>query len=226
MKRLYARTGVARRRSAASRSAARCRAVSETVYQFSLVLTYAIAILGLNLLMGFNGQISVAHGVFFAVGGYTTAIFMTRYGVNYLATPPLAAATAALLGFVVGVPALRWQGLPLAFITFGLAVLVPPIALKLEPITKGATGISMPKPEPPAVSRQPGHVPLPGLPRRRRDLRADRVAAHARRHRTLAARRARQRADRGVARHEPDGGAARGVHHQRGSRASAGCSRS
>ena len=47
------------------------------VYQFSLTLTYAIAILGLNLLMGFNGQISVAHGVFFAVGGYTTAIFMS-----------------------------------------------------------------------------------------------------------------------------------------------------
>src|SRR5262245_60979211 len=120
------------------------------VYQFSLTLTYAIAILGLNLLMGFNGQISVAHGVFFAIGGYTTAIFMTRYGMNYLATLPLAAAIAALFGFVVGVPALRWQGLPLAFITFGLAVLAPPIALKLEPITKGATGISMPKPEPPA----------------------------------------------------------------------------
>src|SRR5215510_6702487 len=96
------------------------------VYQFSLMLTYAIAILGLNLLMGFNGQISVAHGVFFAIGGYTTAIFMTRYGVHYLATLPLAVVTAALLGLLVGVPALRWQGLPLAFITFGLAVLVPP----------------------------------------------------------------------------------------------------
>ena len=62
------------------------------VYQFSLVLTYAIAILGLNLLMGFNGQISVAHGVFFAIGAYTTAIFMTRYGVHYLATLPIAVA--------------------------------------------------------------------------------------------------------------------------------------
>ncbi len=120
------------------------------VFQFSLVLTYAIAILGLNLLMGFNGQISVAHGVFFAIGGYTSAIFMTRYGMNYLATLPIAVATSSLLGLLVGVPALRWQGLPLAFITFGLAVLVPPVALKLEPITKGATGISMPKPEPPA----------------------------------------------------------------------------
>jgi branched-chain amino acid transport system permease protein len=120
------------------------------VYQFAVALTYAIAILGLNLLMGFNGQISVAQGVFFAVGAYTTAIFMTRYGVNYLATLPIAVATSSLLGLLVGIPALRWQGLPLAFITFGLAVLVPPLALKLEPITKGATGISMPKPTPPA----------------------------------------------------------------------------
>jgi branched-chain amino acid transport system permease protein len=125
------------------------------VYQFSVALTYAIAILGLNLLMGFNGQISVAQGVFFAVGAYTTAIFMTRYGMNYLATLPIAVATSALLGLLVGVPALRWQGLPLAFITFGLAVLVPPLAFKLEPITKGATGISMPKP--PAPTWFPGN---------------------------------------------------------------------
>jgi len=120
------------------------------VYQFSVALTYAIAILGLNLLMGFNGQISVAQGVFFAVGGYTTAIFATRYGLNLFATLPIAVVTSSLLGLVVGVPALRWQGLPLAFITFGLAVLTPPLALKLEAITRGASGISMAKPLPPA----------------------------------------------------------------------------
>ena len=120
------------------------------VYQFSVALTYAIAILGLNLLMGFNGQISVAQGVFFAVGGYTTAVFATRYGLNAFATLPIAVVTSSLLGLVIGVPALRWQGLPLAFITFGLAVLTPPLALKLEAITRGATGISMTKPVPPA----------------------------------------------------------------------------
>lgn len=119
------------------------------VYQLSVMLTYAIAILGLNLLMGFNGQISVAHGVFFAIGAYTTAIFMTRWGFNYLSTLPIAVVAAALLGLVIGVPALRWQGLPLAFITFGLAVLVPPLALKLEPITKGASGITLTKPAAP-----------------------------------------------------------------------------
>jgi branched-chain amino acid transport system permease protein len=120
------------------------------VYQFSVALTYAIALIGLNLLMGFNGQISVAQGVFFAVGAYTTAIFMTRYGMNYLVTLPIAVVTSSLLGLIVGIPALRWQGLPLAFITFGLAVLVPPLALKLESITRGATGISLIKPVAPA----------------------------------------------------------------------------
>ncbi len=120
------------------------------VYQLSVALTYAIAVLGLNLLMGFNGQISVAQGVFFAVGGYTTAVFATRYGINVFATLPIAVITSSLLGLVIGVPALRWQGLPLAFITFGLSVLTPPLALKLEAITRGATGISMAKPLPPA----------------------------------------------------------------------------
>jgi branched-chain amino acid transport system permease protein len=119
------------------------------VYQVSVALTYAMAILGLNILMGFNGQISVAHGVFFAVGGYTSAILMSRWGINYLATLPAAVVITALLGLAVGIPALRWQGLPLAFITFGLAVLGPPIALKLEPITKGASGISLEKPAAP-----------------------------------------------------------------------------
>jgi branched-chain amino acid transport system permease protein len=65
-------------------------------------------------------------------------------------TLPIAVLTASILGLLVGIPALRWQGLPLAFITFGLAVLGPPLALKLEPITKGATGISMIKPAVPS----------------------------------------------------------------------------
>jgi branched-chain amino acid transport system permease protein len=119
------------------------------VYQLSVALTYAIAILGLNILMGFNGQISVAQGVFFALGAYATAIFATRYGMGFLAALPLAVGFAALIGFLVGIPALRMQGLPLAFMTLGLAVLVPPLALKLEDITNGASGISMVKPEPP-----------------------------------------------------------------------------
>jgi branched-chain amino acid transport system permease protein len=119
---------------------------SFVVYEVSVALTYAVAILGLNILMGFNGQISVAHGVFFALGAYTTAIMTTRYGINPFLTILLSVTIAATFGLFVGIPALRWQGLPLAFITFGLAVITPPMALRLEPITKGAMGISFQKP--------------------------------------------------------------------------------
>ena len=119
---------------------------SFVVYEISVALTYGIAILGLNILMGFNGQISVAHGVFFALGAYTTAIMTTRYGINPFLVIPLAVIVAGTFGLLVGIPALRWQGLPLAFITFGLAVITPPMALRLEPITKGAMGISFNKP--------------------------------------------------------------------------------
>jgi len=120
------------------------------VFQLSIALSYAIAIIGLNLLMGFNGQISMAHGVFFAIGGYGSAILTTRYGILSLATIPIATLAAALLGFMVGIPALRLQGLQLAFLTLGLAVLLPPMLLKLDWLTKGATGISFSKPRAPS----------------------------------------------------------------------------
>jgi branched-chain amino acid transport system permease protein len=119
------------------------------VYQISLALTYAIAILGLNLLLGCNGQISMAQGVFFAVGGYTSAILVTRTSIHALATLPIDAVITGVLGFLVGIPALRLQGLQLAITTLGLAAIVPPLALKLDWITNGASGISFDKPDPP-----------------------------------------------------------------------------
>ncbi len=119
------------------------------IFQLSIVLTYAIAIIGLNILMGFNGQISMAHGVFFAIGGYTSAILVTHTGMPPLITLPFAVAAAAALGFLVGIPALRLQGLQLAFLTLGLAVLLPPMLLKFDGLTKGANGIGFAKPKPP-----------------------------------------------------------------------------
>ena len=61
-------------------------------FQFTLVLVYAIALLGLNILTGYNGQISLGHGAFYAIGAYAAAILMDRYGVPYWATLPAAAA--------------------------------------------------------------------------------------------------------------------------------------
>jgi len=119
------------------------------VFQASLGLTYAIAILGLNLLMGFNGQISLAQGVFFALGGYIVAILMTDYGVPIYLAIAVAVAATTLLGALIGVPALRLQGLQLAIITLVLAALVPSLIMRFDSITKGTSGIAIAKPEPP-----------------------------------------------------------------------------
>src|SRR3954469_6350870 len=119
------------------------------VFQASLGLTYAIAILGLNLLMGFNGQISLAQGVFFALGGYIVAILMTDYGVPIYLAIAIAVAATTLLGALIGIPALRLQGLQLAIITLVLAALVPSLIMRFDSITKGTSGIAIAKPEPP-----------------------------------------------------------------------------
>jgi branched-chain amino acid transport system permease protein len=120
------------------------------VFQASVGLTYAIAILGLNLLMGFNGQISLAQGVFFALGGYIVAILMTDYAVPIYLAIPIAVAGTTVLGALIGIPALRLQGLQLAIITLVLAALVPSLIIRFDAITKGTSGIAIAKPEAPA----------------------------------------------------------------------------
>jgi branched-chain amino acid transport system permease protein len=80
------------------------------VFQFNLVLVYAVAILGLNILTGFNGQFSLGHGAFYAFGAYTAAILMSLYHVPYWATLPVAFVFCFVFGFLVGFPALRLAG--------------------------------------------------------------------------------------------------------------------
>ena len=91
-------------------------------FQLTLVLVYAIALLGLNILTGYNGQISLGHGAFYALGAYCTAILMDRFGVPYWATIPAAGAVCLVAGFLFGLPALRLEGLYLALATFALAI--------------------------------------------------------------------------------------------------------
>jgi branched-chain amino acid transport system permease protein len=127
-------------------------AVSEyRTFQFTLVLIYAIALLGLNILTGFNGQISLGHGAFYAIGAYCAAILMDKYGVPYWATIPVAGAVCLVAGFLFGLPALRLEGLYLALATFALGVSLPQL-LKyhhLEKWTGGVQGITIVKPDPP-----------------------------------------------------------------------------
>lgn len=121
------------------------------VFQFTLVLVYAIALLGLNLLTGYNGQISLGHGAFYAIGAYCAAILMDKFGVPYWATLPVAGAVCLVVGFLFGLPALRLEGLYLALATFALGVSMPQL-LKyhhLEKWTGGVQGIVIVKPDPP-----------------------------------------------------------------------------
>ena len=120
-------------------------------FQFTLALVYAIALLGLNLLTGYNGQISLGHGAFYAIGAYCAAILMDQYGLPYWATLPIAAVVCLVAGFLFGLPALRLEGLYLALATFALGVSLPAL-LKyhhLEKWTGGVQGIVINKPEAP-----------------------------------------------------------------------------
>jgi branched-chain amino acid transport system permease protein len=96
----------------------------------SRAIYFAVAAMGLNLLTGFNGQVSIGHGAFFGIGAFTTAILMKDHGLSFEATIPLAAGLSAIVGALVGIPALRVRGLYLALVTLGLAVLFPRIANK------------------------------------------------------------------------------------------------
>jgi branched-chain amino acid transport system permease protein len=116
------------------------------------MLIYAIAVLGLNLLIGFNGQISLGHSAFFALGAYTAAILMNFAGWPYWATLPVAAAICFLAGLAFGFPALKLEGHYLALATFTLAIAMPQL-LKYKAIagwTGGVGGVLLEKPDPPA----------------------------------------------------------------------------
>lgn len=114
-------------------------------FQFTLVLIYAIAVLGLNILTGFNGQFSLGHSAFFAIGAYTSAILIERYGMSSYLTIPVAGGIGFVAGFLFGFPALRLSGLYLALATFALSVATPQL-LKynhFEDFTGGVQGINL-----------------------------------------------------------------------------------
>jgi branched-chain amino acid transport system permease protein len=121
------------------------------IFQLTLAMIYAVALLGLNMLTGYNGQISLGHGAFYAIGAYTAAILMDRFDVPYWATLPMAGLVCLVVGFLFGLPALRLEGLYLALATFALAVATPQL-LKyklIEHWTGGVQGIVIIKPDAP-----------------------------------------------------------------------------
>lgn len=119
------------------------------LFQFTQVCIYAIALMGLNLLTGYNGQFSLGHGAFYAVGAYISAIMMDRWSINYGWTIPVAGVLCLIVGFIFGRPALRLEGLYLALATFSLALAVPQILKYFEHWTGGSQGIVLTKPKAP-----------------------------------------------------------------------------
>jgi branched-chain amino acid transport system permease protein len=112
-----------------------------TAFQFGGMGIFFIAILGLNILTGYTGQISIGHGAFMSIGGYTTAILAAEHGIADYWTIPLAGLLTGLVGLAFGFPSLRLTGLYLALATFGVAVALPSIEKRWTSLTKGTTGI-------------------------------------------------------------------------------------
>jgi branched-chain amino acid transport system permease protein len=110
---------------------------------------YVIAIIGLNLLTGYSGQISLGNGAFMAVGGYTTALLVKNVGLPSAATIPLAGLLAAVVGCLIGIPALRLRGIYLALATFALALAVPPVLNNYDKFTGGHRGVNLSPAAPP-----------------------------------------------------------------------------
>lgn len=117
----------------------------------TMTIVTAIGVLGLNMLVGYNGQVSLGHGAIYALGAYTAAILMDRCGVVWWATVPVAAVVCFAFGFLFGWPALRLKGHYLALATFALALSTPQLLKDkaLEPWTGGVQGIVLSPPDVP-----------------------------------------------------------------------------
>jgi branched-chain amino acid transport system permease protein len=123
------------------------------IFQMTMWLIYAIAVLALNILTGASGQFSLGQSAFYALGAYTSAILMEHVGVNYALTLPVAGLVCFIAGFLFGLPALRLSGVYLALATFALAVAMPQL-LKLgvfEHWTGGVQGLVVTKPDAPEI---------------------------------------------------------------------------
>lgn len=110
------------------------------VLQFGQVLALGLAILGLNVVSGYSGQLSLGHSAFFGLGAYTSTILVTDHSWSILATLPVAAVLGFTVGIVAGLPALRLQGHYLSLVTLGFAVAFPLLVSHLDSLTGGVNG--------------------------------------------------------------------------------------
>lgn len=121
------------------------------LFKLTGVLIYAIALLGLNMLVGYNGQISLGHGAFYAIGAYVTALLVVHAGVPHWAAVPIAGCACLVVGFLFGLPALRLDTMYLAMATFALGAVLPTLAKYkgVERWTGGSQGLGLDEPSVP-----------------------------------------------------------------------------
>ncbi len=111
------------------------------LYILNTIGIYAIAAVGLNLLIGFTGQISLGHGAFFGVGAYSVAILTTRLGLPFWTAIPLAGVITALVGMIFGIPSVRLKHLYLTIATLAGQFIIEYVLVQWEGLTGGAAGI-------------------------------------------------------------------------------------
>jgi branched-chain amino acid transport system permease protein len=115
------------------------------LYIFNTIGIAAIAVIGLNILIGFTGQISLGHGAFFGVGAYAGAILSTSFQVPMILAIPAAGLTTALVGMVFGIPSGRLKGLYLTIATLAGQFIIEYVLIQWDSVTMGTMGITLPQ---------------------------------------------------------------------------------
>lgn len=114
------------------------------LYILNTIGIAAIAVIGLNILIGYTGLISLGHGAFFGVGAYAAAILATRTGLDFYLAIPAAGIITALVGMIFGIPSGRLKGLYLTIATLAGQFIIEYVIVNWDSMTKGTMGITIP----------------------------------------------------------------------------------
>lgn len=111
-----------------------------------MIFVYAISAVALDLLVGYGGQISIGHAGFLIIGAYTVAILSSKFSLSIILTIPLAGLIAGIIGFIIGLPAVKLSGQFLAVVTLGFGLSIPQLALNWDTLTGGYSGLAVYRP--------------------------------------------------------------------------------